>query len=80
VSDEISRFMPAGKDYVSVNSEGKKVHLQKRLILYNLEQGFPTFFVWQPTNLTWLDMASHQFITTRILDLAATVDKPVSQR
>jgi hypothetical protein len=29
VSDEISRIMPGTKDYVSVNSEGKKFHLQK---------------------------------------------------
>jgi hypothetical protein len=29
VSDEISRVMPGTKDYVSVKSEGKKVHVQK---------------------------------------------------
>jgi hypothetical protein len=29
VSDEISRIMPGTKDYVSVNSGGKKFHLQK---------------------------------------------------
>jgi hypothetical protein len=29
VSDEISRIMPGTKDYVCVNSKGKKVHLQK---------------------------------------------------
>jgi hypothetical protein len=29
VFDEISRIKPGTKDYVSVNSEGKKVHLHK---------------------------------------------------
>jgi hypothetical protein len=29
VSDKISRIMPGTKDYVSVNSEGKKICLQK---------------------------------------------------
>jgi hypothetical protein len=29
MSDEISSVMPGTKDYVSVNSEGKVVHVQK---------------------------------------------------
>jgi hypothetical protein len=29
VFDEIGRIMPGTKDYVSVNSKGKKIHLQK---------------------------------------------------
>jgi hypothetical protein len=29
VSDEISRIVPETKDYISVSSEDKKVHLQK---------------------------------------------------
>jgi hypothetical protein len=29
LSGEISRIMPGTKDYISVNSESKKVHLQK---------------------------------------------------
>jgi hypothetical protein len=33
ISHEVERIMPGTKDYVSVNSEGKKVHLQKQLIL-----------------------------------------------
>jgi hypothetical protein len=38
VADEISRMMPRTEGYVSVNSEGEKVHLQERLILCNLKE------------------------------------------
>jgi hypothetical protein len=39
-SNEISRIMPGAKDYISVNSEGTKVHLQKQLILCNLKEAY----------------------------------------
>ena len=35
-SDDISRIMPGKKDFVSVKQEGKRVHVQKRLVLSNL--------------------------------------------
>lgn len=34
--DEVSRMLPGKKDFVSVKREGKRVHVQKRLILSNL--------------------------------------------
>ena len=42
-SDEISRIMPGKKDFVSVKQEGKRVHLQKRLILSNLKEVYSAF-------------------------------------
>ena len=37
--DEVSRMCPGKKDFVSVkNSEGKRVHVQKRLLLANLRE------------------------------------------
>ena len=37
--DEVSRMCPGKKDFVSVkNSEGKRVHVQKRLLLTNLRE------------------------------------------
>lgn len=42
--DEFSRNMPGMKDYVSIrNDEGKRIHVQKRLILSNLKELY-TFF------------------------------------
>jgi hypothetical protein len=43
VCDEISRIMQGTKDYTSVKSEGKKVHLQKLLILCNLQEADLSF-------------------------------------
>ena len=37
-SDEISRMMPGRKDFVSVRQEGRRVHVQKRLVLSNLKK------------------------------------------
>jgi hypothetical protein len=45
MSDEISTNMPGTKYYVSVNSKGKKVHLQKLLILCNLKEAYLTLCV-----------------------------------
>src|SRR6267154_676964 len=42
-SDEISRFMPGRKDYVSVTVNGKREHAQKQLILCNLREAFRAF-------------------------------------
>jgi hypothetical protein len=39
-SDLISRLMPGMKDYVSVNVDGKRQHVQKRLVLCNLKEAF----------------------------------------
>ena len=35
-SDDISRVMPGKKDFISVKKEGKREHIQKRLILSDL--------------------------------------------
>jgi hypothetical protein len=51
VSDEISRAMPGTKDYVSVDSEGKTVRLQKRLILCNLKEVYLSFKEQNPEKL-----------------------------
>ena len=42
-SDDISRVMPGKKDFVSVKQEGKRVHVQKRLILSNLREVYHEF-------------------------------------
>lgn len=41
--DDMSRLMPGMKDWVSVRIDDKKVHMQKRLILCNLNELFATF-------------------------------------
>jgi hypothetical protein len=52
VSDEISSIiMPGTKDYVSVNSEGKKVRFQKQLILCNLKEVYLSFKEQNPEKL-----------------------------
>lgn len=42
-SDDISRVMPGKKDFVSVKIEGKRVHVQKRLVLSNLKEVYHEF-------------------------------------
>ena len=42
-SDEISRVMPGKKDFVSTKVEGKRVHVQKRLVLNNLREVYREF-------------------------------------
>jgi hypothetical protein len=42
-SDTMSRIMPGMKDFVSVNIEGQRQHIQKRLILCNLREIFEQF-------------------------------------
>ena len=42
-NDEISRVMPGKKDFVSVKKEGKRVHVQKRLVLSNLREVYQEF-------------------------------------
>ena len=42
-SDEISRMMPGMKNFVSVRQEGKRVHVQKRLVLSNLKEVYRSF-------------------------------------
>ena len=37
-SDDISRVMPGKKDFVSVKKDGKRQHVQKRLVLSNLKE------------------------------------------
>jgi hypothetical protein len=51
VPDEISRIMPGTKDYVPVNTEGKKVHPQKQLILCNLKKTNLSFKEQNPEKL-----------------------------
>jgi len=42
-NDTMSRIMPGMKDFVSVNIEGQRQHIQKRLILCNLREIFEQF-------------------------------------
>ena len=42
-SDGKSRVMPGKKDFVSVRVEGKRVHVQKRLVLCNLKEVYSSF-------------------------------------
>ena len=42
-SDNISRVMPGKKDFVSVKKEGKRQHVQKRLVLSNLREVYRKF-------------------------------------
>ena len=42
-SDDISRVMPGKKDFVSVKKEGKRLHVQKRLVLSNLRDIYREF-------------------------------------
>jgi len=51
LSEEISRIMPGRKDYVSVNIDGKKVLLQKHLILFNLREAYINFKKHYPENI-----------------------------
>lgn len=41
--DATSRMMPGMKDYVSVNVDGERKHIQKRLVLCNLKEAFVQF-------------------------------------
>ena len=42
-SDEIGRVMPGKKDFISVKQEGKRTHVQKRLVLSNLKEVYREF-------------------------------------
>ena len=42
-SDEISRIMPGKKDVVSVKKDGKRLYVQKRLVLCNLQEVYSEF-------------------------------------
>lgn len=42
-SDSTSRLMPGMKDYVSVNVDGQRQKIQKRLVLCNLKEAFEQF-------------------------------------
>lgn len=42
-SDDVSRIMPGKKDFVSMKVNGKKEHVQKRLVLLNLKECYELF-------------------------------------
>ena len=42
-SEDISRVMPGKRDFVSVRLEGKRVHVQKKLVLSNLKEVYRAF-------------------------------------
>ena len=48
-NDDISRLMPGKKDFVSVKQGGKRVQVQKRLILSNLNEVYQNFKDTFPT-------------------------------
>lgn len=41
--DDVSRMMPGKKDFVSMKVNGKKEHVQKRLVLLNLKECYELF-------------------------------------
>lgn len=43
LSDSVSRMMPGKKDYVSMLVEGRREHVQKRLLLFNLKDAHRQF-------------------------------------
>ena len=47
--DEVSRMLPGKKDFVSVKQEGKRIHVQKRLVLSNLREVYQLFKEKFPT-------------------------------
>ena len=49
LADDNTRAMPGKKDYVSVRQEGKRVQLQKRLVLNNLRELYQRFKEDHPT-------------------------------
>ena len=51
-SDDISRVMPGKKDFISVKKEGKREHIQKRLILSNLRGVYREFKEKYPDHKT----------------------------
>ena len=55
-SDDISRVMPGKKDFVSVKKEGKRVHVQKRLVLSNLREVYHEF---KEKLAFWLELVVH---------------------
>ena len=48
-SDEVSRVMPGKKDFVFIRRDGKRVHIQKRLVLSNLKEIYQDFKVKFPS-------------------------------
>lgn len=42
-SDDVSRIMPGKKDFVAMKVNGKKEHVQKRLVLLNLKECYELF-------------------------------------
>ena len=42
-SEEVSRMMPGKKDFISLKVNGKREHVQKKLILCNLREAFALF-------------------------------------
>ena len=49
-SDEVSRVMPGRKDYVSVREGEGRVHVQKRLVLCNLQELYAIFKDQHPSD------------------------------
>lgn len=48
-SDDYTQVMPGQKDYVSVKVDGKRIQMQKRLLLNNLNELYETFKINNPT-------------------------------
>jgi hypothetical protein len=68
VCDEISTIMPRAKHYVSVNSEGKKIHLQKQLTLCNLKEAYTSFKEQNPEEL--LDFSKFAVMAKKCISAA----------
>ena len=52
-SDDVSRVMPGRKDFVSVREKGKRIHVQKRLVLSNLKELYCDFKEKFPNEKIW---------------------------
>ncbi|KZC08957.1 hypothetical protein WN55_11420 [Dufourea novaeangliae] len=48
-SDEVSRVKPGKKDFISVKRDGLKMHIQKRLVLNNLNELYLFFKQQNPS-------------------------------
>lgn len=60
-NDEYSRQLPGKKDYVSLRVDGKKVHVQKRLVLCNLKELYALFKTENPL----VDISFSRFASLR---------------
>lgn len=57
-SDQISRAMPGLRDYVSVKKDGKRQHVQKRLLMCSLREAYNDFKEISETDIGFSSFAA----------------------